>query len=148
MDVTVVQLYHIGPELIVHLVHVHVPVSGQKTGGEEQSGCYTPRQQAVPGVCKTVEQRYVGKYKANAKQQIAQTVVYQSGQPAETGNHRLEHRQVESYVIEQIIIDIIYVKQRHAYICKQYDHSDGLVVEHQHKCGGQTHYEHQRGNAK
>ena len=112
-----------------------MPVSGIKTRNQEHCSSNTPRQQTVPGVGKTVEQRYISKYQAYTQQQVTQPVVDQSGQSAYACNHRLEHRQIESYIIKQVIIQVIYVEQRNAYICQQYDHRDGLVVEHQHQSG-------------
>ena len=114
---------------------MYVPVSGIKTSGKEQHRSYAPRQQAVAGVGKTMEQRYIRKYEPYAKQQIAQPVIYQPAQSAEARYHRLEHRQIETYVIKEIIVQIIYIKQRHAYIRKQDNHRNGLVVEYKHQGG-------------
>ena len=144
MHVSVVKFYHIGPESLIDLIHMNVPVTCKKSAQEQQCCSNTPRQQAVTGVGKTMEQGYIGQYQSHSQKQIAHAVVYEPGESAESGDHGLEHGQVESDVIKKVIVEVVYVEQRHSYVGQQHDHRNGLVVEQQHECGRQTYYEYQR----
>ena len=135
IDIPVVKFNHIGPVILIDLIGMYVPVSGKQTGRQEQCGGDTPGQQAVSGIGQTMEQRYIRKNQTYAKQQIAKTVVYQSGQTAETGHCRFEHGQVETYIVKKVIVQVIDVKQCDTDICQQNHHSDSLVVEYQHQRG-------------
>ena len=56
IDIPVVKFNHIGPELLIYLVHFYVPVSREQAGYQEQPCGDTPGQKAVSGICQTVEQ--------------------------------------------------------------------------------------------